>query len=125
MYKKRGDKLFAGPVWDFDWGTYMLDFLDVALPRALYYADLFTYSEFKTAVKARWAETKSIYADMDQYIEQQADLIAVSNEVNIEKWPITEVVNKDEHLSFPEAIERMKEAFQIRFEAVDAFISTL
>lgn len=125
MYKKRDGKLLAGPVWDFDFGTYRPGYDEIALKETLYYADLFTYSEFKTAVKARWAETKSSYADMDQYIEQQADLIAVSNEVNIEKWPIFLNANEDENLKFQESIDRMINGFQDRFEAVDAFISTL
>jgi hypothetical protein len=125
MYKKRDGKLFAGPVWDFDWGTYLPGRVGALLTDALYYTYLFTYPEFKTAVKARWAETSSVYAQMETYIEEQAVLIAVSNEVNIAKWPIENVVNGDENMTFEESVDRMINGFQDRFEEVDAFISTL
>ena len=125
MYKKRNGKLFAGPVWDFDWGTYRPGNTNIALKNALYYKDLFKYDEFKAAVKERWAAIKGSCESIDAYIEKQANLIEESNEVNIQKWPITETANGDVELSFSEAIERMREAYNERLNVVDSYISSL
>lgn len=125
MFKKRNGKLFAGPVWDFDWGSYRPGHTEIALKNTLYYKELWRYDEFKQAVKERWSATKSIYKSIDSYIEQQANLIKESNEVNIAKWPITITVNEDENLSFDEAIERMRESYSERLSVVDGYISSL
>ena len=125
MYKKRNGKLFAGPVWDFDWGTYRPGHTEIVLKNILYYNELWKYDEFKLAVKARWAETKGIYESIDAYIVKQANLIEKSNEVNIAKWPITKTENEDENLSFDEAIERMRESYSERLSVVDGYISSL
>ena len=125
MFKKRNGKLFAGPVWDFDWGSYRPGHVEIALKNTLYYGDLLKYDEFKLAVKERWAATKSTYQSIDAYIVQQAKLIEESNEINIAKWPITTVANEDENISFTEAIERMREALKERLDVVDGYVSSL
>jgi hypothetical protein len=125
MYKKRNGKLYAGPVWDFDWGTYRLGCTDIALKTSLYYYELLRYDEFKLAVKARWAETKSVYESIDDYIVKQAKLIEKSNEINIGKWPITITENQDIDLPFSEAIERMRQAYSERLNVINSYISSL
>lgn len=124
MYKKQNDKLFAGPLWDFDWGTFMLS-EGVIANETLWYGYFFRYTEFKKAVKARWAEVKETLSDIDSYIEIQAAHIKESNEVNIYKWPITEKINGDENLSFDNAILQMRKSYQIRFRVIDEYISEL
>jgi hypothetical protein len=54
MYKERDGKLFAGPVWDFDWGTFKTDYRHFNIKSTLWYIYLFKYPEFKDALKARW-----------------------------------------------------------------------
>lgn len=127
MYKKRNGKLYAGPVWDFDWGTFTMNNKNsTVVTKALYYGYLFKYAEFKHAVKERWAETKEKYVDIDNYILQQAELIRSSNETNIEKWPITNMqVNSDENSTFDESIEKMRAAFKARLNTVESYISAL
>lgn len=126
MYKKRDGKLYAGPVWDFDWGTFTMNNKNHPVATtALYYGYLFGYPEFKLAVKERWTELKETFANIDNYILEQAELIESSNETNIEKWPITKTSNGDENLEFDEAIEKMRSAFKSRMETVDSYISAL
>ena len=126
MYKKRNGKLCAGPAWDFDWGTFTMNNKNSTIvTSALYYGYLFKYTEFKLAVKERWAEVKETFADIDNYIQEQANLIKSSNETNIEMWPITQSVNGDEKMTFDEAIEKMRSAFKARMETIDSYISAL
>ena len=53
MYKKRDGKLYAGPVWDFDYGTFRRGSKSLILLSSLYYKYFFEYPEFRLAVKER------------------------------------------------------------------------
>lgn len=125
MYKKRNGKLYAGPVWDFDCATFMSNHEAAALVKTLYYGYLFKYSDFKVAVKERWAELKDTFAEIDDYILEQADLIKESNEFNLAKWPISLTTNGDVNMTFDEAIESMRLAFEKRMRIIDSYISGL
>lgn len=125
MYKKRNGKLYAGPIWDFDWGTFKPNMNSITLTSTLWYGYLFKYSEFRNAVKIRWEELQPIFESIDEYITSQATRIHVSNEVNILKWPISLSVNGDESLPYNEAIARMKSSYSNRIIIVDTFINNL
>ena len=125
MFKKRDGKLCAGPAWDFDYGTFRQNSNSLILLSSLYYKYLFKYPEFKLAVKERWTEVKDVLADIDNYISEQADLIRASNEVNISKWPITQTVNRDENMTFDEAVESMRAVLKDRMKLVVDYISNL
>ena len=125
MYKKRGGKLYAGPVWDFDYGTFRRGGKSLILLSSLYYKYFFAYPEFRLAVKERWAGVKDVLADVDGYILEQAGLIKASNELNISIWPITQTVNYDEKMTFDEAVESMRQVFLYRMELVDDYILSL
>ncbi len=125
MFKKRDGKLCAGPAWDFDYGTFRQNSNSLILLSSLYYKYLFKYPEFKLAVKERWTEVKDVLADIDNYILEQTDLIRASNEVNISKWPITQTVNRDENMTFDEAVESMRAVLKDRMKLVVDYISNL
>ncbi len=124
MFKKRNGKLSAGPLWDFDWGTFQA-YKGLCITESLWYNYLFKYTEFKTAVKKRWAETKESYMTMDTYIAATAAYIKESDKVNIEMWPINMDVNGDETCTFNEAINLMRSSYQIRLEFLESYISGL
>lgn len=131
MYKARNGKLYAGPVWDFDWWTFRPN-VSRLINETLYYGYLFTCDEFKQAMKARWTQIKPKFEDLEIFIEEQAELIRESNEVNIAKWPLSinenyssVNYNGDEELDFESAIDRMITAYKHRIVVVDAMISAL
>lgn len=124
MFKKRNGKLFAGPLWDFDWGTFQA-YKGVCNSKSLWYDYLFKYTEFKTAVKKRWAETKESYMSMDTYIAATAAYIQESDKVNFKMWPIDMNVNGDETCTFNKAINLMRSSYQTRLEFVESYISGL
>lgn len=126
MYKKGDGKLYAGPVWDFDWGTFQKGVDGMVLLETLWYGYLFRYPEFKTAVKQRWSETKTTLEDVQQYITEMIPYLEESNFVNLKMWPLTgEHTNGDESLSYPKATEKLLNAYQNRLTAVNSFINSL
>ena len=85
-------------------------------------------AEFRTAIKARWAEIKPIFENIDTFIDEQADLIRESEAVNHEMWPIDSrhnYPNGDELMDFDSAVERMKQAIDNRIIALDSAINAL
>ena len=129
MHKDAGAnaKLKAGPVWDFDWATFNPHKSGLRLGNALWYASLMNSPEFKSALKARWAEVKPIFENIDSFINEQADLIRDSEAINHQMWPINDrhnYPNGDEKLSFEEAVERMKTVIDNRIEELDAIINS-
>ena len=128
MYKDGGGKLCAGPVWDFDWGTFSLGDKGFINNQALWYKALFNSPEFEATLKARWAEVKPIFENIDSFIDEQADLIRESEAINHEMWPIDNrhnFPNGDELIDFDSAVERMKQAIEERIIEVDTAINSL
>lgn len=119
MHKDKDGKLKAGPVWDFDWGTFMPGQYWLGNQEAIWYVELFGYEEFKLALKTRWNEVKDPLADIGNYIDLQAERLRQSDQVNFAKWPITTVVNGDESLTYDAAIKRMRQAFSHRMSVID------
>lgn len=124
MYKKRDGKLYAGPVWDFDYGTFNPDYKYFNLKSTMWYTYMFKYPEFKTAVKARWAEVEETFRGIDQYIVEISEKVRESNAINLVMWPVTSTVNGDESLSYNDAIERMRAAYQNRLTRIDNNIAS-
>lgn len=125
MHKKRDGKLYAGPVWDFDYATFRHISMELTNAEHIWYDYLFKYPEFKTAVKTRWAKHKAMLDEIDGYIVRQSELIRKSKDVNISMWPIEKSVNEDYQMNFDEAIANMRDAYSVRLTTLDAYISTL
>ena len=123
MHKRRNGKLYAGPVWDFDWGTFVPGVKSTILQEAFYYRYLFRNAEFKSEVKKRWAQLKPSFEEIPSFIEETAAHIAESNAINSVMWPITQAVNGDEELSFEDAVTRMREAYIERLNILDNVIT--
>lgn len=129
-YKDRGKKLCAGPLWDFDFTTFTVESGN-SNKEAVWYHYLFKDPVFKNAVKKRFSELKTQFATIPQYIDEQSSLINSSVEANWKVWPIDlslfgeATLNKDEALSYQEAIERMKSIYQARLEWLETVIYEL
>ena len=123
MYKARNGKLYAGPMWDFDWGTFLPGVKWFATTNSLWYPYLFKDEQFKMAMKKRWPEIKNLLEGLPAYIDDRARYIRESNDVNIEMWPITQTTNGDTELSFDDAVARLKAAYLERVEAIEALVN--
>lgn len=125
VYKDKGGKLKAGPVWDFDWKTYRLNNEEWVTKTHLYYDVLFTDPVFVAAVKERWNLYETKLRAIPQFIEAEAQRIRNSEEVNHQMWPVTQNTNEDINLSFSEAVARMKMSYEAKLEFMDKEIANL
>ena len=99
FYKPRGDKLYMGPIWDFDLtaGTYAINYTENPegwfVKNEYLFSALMRYSEFRNAVKARYWEIHdkitAMYSDTDisqSVINRYYTQIAVTKDLNFDKW---------------------------------------
>ena len=124
MYKDLSDKLYAGPVWDFDWGTFTPG-ASFTVKNALYYPRLFQNAAFITRVKERWTLLKPEFEKIVTFIESEGERIKHSEKMNHIMWPITQTVNGDESMTFEESVQRMKAAYEEKLQWLDEAISKL
>ena len=130
MNKNTGGKLKMGPVWDFDWGTFMplnkwtiLNRSEQGLNR--FYDRLFQDAQFKARAKERWDSLEPGFREIPAYIESEAARIKGSESMNHKMWPcntqdvIGYIVNQDEHMTFEQAVSRMKTAYEDKLNWMD------
>ncbi len=125
MHKDREGKLFAGPVWDFDWGTFRPGSTNFLTKNSIWFDKLFQDPEFVAEVKSRWDLLKPEFETVIDYINEEASYIRESAEVNSEMWPITTNVNGDEKMSFDQAVNRLREVYIGRIDLLDRLIDNL
>ncbi|MBO7602845.1 MAG: CotH kinase family protein [Bacteroidales bacterium] len=126
IYKDRGGKLKAGPVWDFDWGTFIPrdKYNYVAMGQKYYFHQLFQDKEIRSLIKTRWNNCKHNLTDIPDYIDAISSTLYASDAINSEMWPISRTTNQDESLDYRQAVERLKEAFRGKYEWLDSNIQT-
>lgn len=131
MHKDRGGKLVAGPVWDFDWGTFSYAASPHAqgklfMTGAIWYRRLFEDPAFKALAKERWQALHSKFASVGDYIDEQYEYLGESAKKNFAIWnpATTGNVNGDVYLSFDDAVARLRSIYVQRVEALDAIFAT-
>ncbi len=128
FYKDRGDVLYAGPLWDFDWETYTMTAGHTGwrLKTALYYKYLFENAEFVERVQERWNAQKAGFKDVVPEIAETRDKLWYSDELNMNIWaPITQTTNGDTELSYDEATSLMQSVLDERIDILDELINDL
>ena len=140
FYKDRGGKLFAGPIWDFDyetlvshtatqWVNYGMTYPSSIYPwheRNWWNMLLLHNATFRNAVKSRWQEWYPFLQSVPEFIERERTAIAQAEVRNRERWPSinnTGYPNGDEWLTFDEAVDRLKEIYTLRTEWLNSQIS--
>lgn len=95
MYKQRDDKLFMGPLWDFDIAAGNVNYNDNDNPSGWWIRGspwikrLFEDPAFEARVRARWNELKTDQLDtILDYIDDSAAALAQSASNNFQRWPI-------------------------------------
>lgn len=124
--KDRNGLLKAGPVWDFDFGSFTKrdDFTCIA---SLWYDGLFVDPVFVSKAKKRWAFLKPRFEEIIPLIEECAKSIADSEELDTQMWDLRNKtqLNGDEPLSFRDAYILMQKNFKDRLEWLDKHIQNL
>lgn len=125
MHKDRNGKLKAGPVWDFDWATFIPNIDNFRVNNAIWYDKLFEDPAFVETVKQRWNTLKPGFQTIIPFIDEQAAYIRQSAIVNANMWPINQDINGDEKMSFDAAVNRIREAYEGRINTLDRLIGDL
>lgn len=128
MYKDKNGKMSAGPVWDYDWTTFIpKGTSSFWSKKALYYPKLFEDPLFVEMVKERWAMFKSNFVtNIPAFIESTKTYLKESDSINIEMWPIGgEKPNGDEEMNFDDAVERLKSAYLSKLNWLDGKIQQM
>lgn len=125
MHKDRNGKLVAGPVWDFDWGTFTPR-TAFAIKNTIWYSKLFTDPTFVALVKEKWAREKPSFEAIATFIDDTEKQLKTSDIANSALWPISSRnTNGDEALSYADAVARMRKAYLDRIAWLDSQISGL
>lgn len=128
MYKDANGKMTAGPVWDFDWGTFTPEATSSFRGKnGLYYPRLFADPTFVAMVKTRWETFKPAFeTNIPAFIDATKSMIGKSAELNAPLWPIRGGVkpNGDESLNFEDAVARLKAAYLDKLEWLDTQIQS-
>lgn len=126
LYKDRGGKLKAGPVWDFDWGTFMPKdkYNYVAMGQKYYFYRMFQDKEIRRIIKERWNSFKGNLASIPEYVDAISSTLYASDAINSRMWPINRDTNQDETLGYYDAVERLKKAFREKYAWLDSNIQT-
>ena len=114
MYKDRGGKIFAGPVWDFDWGTFLPSRTSSFLIKgALYYYDLFNDYYFVSRLKERWAAyvDSGVFDTIGTFIDDTAATLVYSDVMDFAMWESDQTINGDEHDAYNVAVGKLKSAY--------------
>ena len=125
-YKDKDGKLTAGPVWDFDWGTFIPKekYNYVSMGQKYYVYRMFQDKEFRKLIKERWEGYKAALSGIPAYIDKIASTLTESDKLNIQMWPINRTTNQDESLSYTEAVARLKQAYEGKLQWLDNNINT-
>ena len=123
-------KMKAGPVWDFDYGTFTPERVyQFGTKYDLYYPRLFEDEAFCQLVQQRWQLVKEsdLLTHILTYIDQQEQLLEASDELNAPMWPVTSAdnINKDNMLNYHDAVQRLKQTFTQKYLWLDGAINNL
>ncbi len=134
MYKDRGGKLMAGPVWDFDLSTfiesrsfllYNYEVTDFSKSgRSLWFKRLFEDPAFRACAKERWQSYKEQFEGIPQFIDEEATYLEPSADVNWSMWKVNPGAgaNKDLNLSWKEAVLKLRINYVNRLQWMDGEI---
>ena len=135
MHKDRGGKLVAGPCWDFDWGvlsyrTSPQGKTGLINGKAIWYARLFEDPAFAEKVRLRFQELLPQLQTIPAYMDALQEQLTVSAKYNFKMWNPADdasmngghIINGDENMSFEEAVQLLKENYQIRLDVMSAVL---
>ena len=125
MYKDRGDKIHAGPVWDFDYFTFQ-PYYNTALinTNAVWNDRIINDVNNHPIIKRRWNAHRAELQSIADEIDRQYATIKASAEYNATLWPSNLNVNRDDAMTVDQAVARMKEFYITHFNFMDSYINT-
>ena len=131
MYKDRGGKMHAGPVWDFDYFTYQPLYKEALInTRAVWNSRIINDPANLPIIKQRWNMHRESLRDIIQEFDKRHLSIKESAEYNAQLWPLNLNItqddnkNKEADMSVEEAVNRIKSYYEHKFNWMDSYINT-
>ena len=129
LYKQPGGKLYTGPMWDFDFHTFLPGRTKMwaGATKTMYYPALLKDPDFRARLVERWDAQKDRLKGLAEHIDEMEAKLAVSESFNHALWPIptTQNENGDEQISFHDAVTLMKDSFLAKWSWMDSNIHNL
>lgn len=128
MHLDKGGRMTAGPVWDYDWGTFLPGSTSSFITNnGLYYPQLLKDNEFVRILKSRWATFKpALESEIPAFIDSLQKQLSDSDVINSKMWPIANATaNNDDVLPFNSAVIRLKKAYLDKLGWLDRQISKM
>lgn len=133
MYKDRGGRLCAGPVWDFDWATFTTAYENTFVANnSLWYYRFLRDPVFKEIVKRKWAALlPRLELLPETFLMPTADRISRSVNADYLLWPrnfdpsLEADVNEDARLTPAESTERIAASYRRHLRWLDSAIRAL
>ncbi len=132
-YKQRGDdKWYCGPAWDFDYRSYRpSEGKRWTNAGVMYLPEMLTYRPYKNEMVNQWRTYLEPYLpDLLQYIEERREVLRRSAEAN---WSIHDQnliddnrkENGDEQIPWDDALDRMIQYLELKWEFMSQNITKL
>lgn len=149
LYKDSAGVMCFGPMWDYDYHTFTLygdfeygnttwnstenqrlyqwEIMKMTNKGGTYYfSELKRNPEFKALLIERWNTLKEVWKEgFEDYVDEVAEKIRVSESYNQQLWGYPSRENGDWQLTFDQAIEALKTAFNKRWTWIDQNIGNL
>lgn len=128
-YKKKDGKLFAGPVWNFEYYSFNNDSLPL-FTEFLWYKFLKDDTDFHAQIKEQWSEFKpAVEARIYNYIDSMANVISsgIQNGERAYPYSIYQPVfpNEDDDMGFADAVNHLKSFLNRRIGWMNEEINSL
>lgn len=138
MYYDNNDGLIhAGPVWDFDWGTFNYDFTDDGLyndksnhfiaANSLWYCRLLQNTAFQNRVLERWTVIEPLLITLTGKIPTLSEYLSVSAGYNWDMWTTTTSdhgdPNSEKNMTYSNATKRISDNATQRISDLNVLIS--
>jgi hypothetical protein len=119
--------LTAGPVWDFDYGTFTASKRGLRNIYGFLYKDFISNNSFKNQILLQWDNYKKTIPFILDYIDSLSNNLKVSNDYNHLLWPITYSYGLvgDENESYETAIIMLKNTLEARIKELDMLFNML
>ncbi len=122
MYLNDDGKMYAGPVWDFDYFTYQPYYNTMLINTTAVWNDRIICDPNNIAkIRERWNQSRAAYQDIENEIVRQYELIKESAEYNAKLWsPLTREPNKEEIMSVEQIVDKIRGFYKAHFAYMDS-----
>lgn len=110
LSKDKDAPMYAGPVWDFDYETFLSAYSNsIVVLKTTYFAFLLNDPEYVRKLKERWNTLKLEFEKVLPEIDAEAKVLEKSQSINLPMWPAeTGSINGEYGMTYRQTVETLK-----------------